>query len=120
MIQFKKTSPFAVEPRKSDPNNIGYDLCSIYDGFCSFSFNVETGLSILLPEGFFGLIVPKDTINATISNGIVRPNVDKEISFTLTNSKYNMGFDIYKYQPVAELVIQEFCEADFFEVKKFL
>lgn len=120
MIQFKKISPFAIEPKKSDTKNIGYDLYSLYDGFCSFSFNIETGLSICLPEGFFGLILPKDDVNATVSNGILRPNVDKQISFTLINNQYNRGFHIYKDQPVAELVIQEFFEAEFFEVKKFI
>jgi dUTP pyrophosphatase len=84
---------------------------------------VKTGVSIALPDGYVGLVHPRSGLAAkhgiTVLNtpGTIDAGYRGEIMVTLYNST-DEDFAISRLDRIAQLVIQEFCRADFIQVEK--
>lgn len=125
MIQYRKFHSDAVAPKRGSDSDVGYELCSLSNSsvWGTQRKEIRTGISIYLPEGFFGKIVVKEELaknfGINVIGGLVKSKCEDEIKFILVNQG-DKPFDIQSGQPLAELVIQEFFEAEFHQVTEFI
>ena len=87
-IRFKKLSPDAVEPTRAHVSDAGFDLTAIgveedrKRGIVTY----RTGIAVEIPEGFVGLLFPKNNVYRhqlflSDSVGVVGGENNKEIVF---------------------------------------
>ena len=110
-------------PSYAHPGDAGADLRSREAGVVPARSRATfaTGVSIALPAGYVGLVHPRSGLAAkhgiTVLNapGTVDAGYRGEISVTLFNSS-DIDFEIGIGDRIAQLVIQQFVEADFIQV----
>jgi dUTP pyrophosphatase len=62
IVKIKKLNEFSVLPAYSKPGDAGMDLtCTEVELDASGCYVYKTGLAIEIPEGFFGMLVPRSS-----------------------------------------------------------
>ena len=111
-IQIKLLTNEALVPKKQHELDIGYDLASV-ENLTLLSKQVtlvRTGLSISLPAGVAGFVLPrsglatKHQITLINSPGLIDPGYTGEILIPLINHS-DINYNISKQERVAQLVL---------------
>ena len=111
-IQIKLLTNEALVPKKQHELDIGYDLASV-ENITLISKQVtlvRTGLSISLPAGLAGFVLPrsglatKHQITLINSPGLIDPGYTGEILIPLINHS-DINYNISKQERVAQLVL---------------
>ena len=111
-IQIKLLTNEALVPKKQHELDIGYDLASV-ENVTLLSKQVtlvRTGLSISLPAGVAGFVLPrsglatKHQITLINSPGLIDPGYTGEILIPLINHS-DINYNISKQERVAQLVL---------------
>ena len=111
-IQIKLLTNEALVPKKQHELDIGYDLASV-ENVTLLSKQVtlvRTGLSISLPAGVAGFVLPrsglatKHQITLINSPGLIDPGYTGEILIPLINHS-DVNYNISKQERVAQLVL---------------
>ena len=111
-IQIKLLTNEALVPKKQHELDIGYDLASV-ENITLLSKQVtlvRTGLSISLPAGVAGFVLPrsglatKHQITLINSPGLIDPGYTGEILIPLINHS-DINYNISKQERVAQLVL---------------
>ena len=111
-IQIKLLTNEALVPKKQHELDIGYDLASV-ENITLISKQVtlvRTGLSISLPAGVAGFVLPrsglatKHKITLINSPGLIDPGYTGEILIPLINHS-DVNYNISKQERVAQLVL---------------
>lgn len=111
-IQIKLLTNEALVPKKQHELDIGYDLASV-ESTTLLSKQVtlvRTGLSISLPAGLAGFVLPrsglatKHQITLINSPGLIDPGYTGEILIPLINHS-DINYNISKQERVAQLVL---------------
>lgn len=111
-IQIKLLTNEALVPKKQHELDIGYDLASVENTtlLSKQVTLVRTGLSISLPAGVAGFVLPrsglatKHQITLINSPGLIDPGYTGEILIPLINHS-DVSYNISKQQRVAQLVL---------------
>lgn len=134
-IKIKKLSETAKIPTRAYEYDAGFDLYANEDVFVGrgFTRTVSTGLAIEIPEGFYGRIVGRSSINSNtglrVLEGIIDSGYRGEIKIMVDYVKKNTKFKKYEenvkhaYQvlegdKIAQLIIQPLPEFEVEEVDK--
>jgi dUTP pyrophosphatase len=111
-IQIKLLTNEALVPKKQHELDIGYDLASVENTtlLSKQVTLVRTGLSISLPPGVAGFVLPrsglatKHQITLINSPGLIDPGYTGEILIPLINHS-DINYKISKQERVAQLVL---------------
>lgn len=111
-IQIKLLTNEALVPKKQHELDIGYDLASVENTtlLSKQVTLVRTGLSISLPAGVAGFVLPrsglatKHQITLINSPGLIDPGYTGEILIPLINHS-DVNYNISKRERVAQLVL---------------
>ena len=111
-IQIKLLTNEALVPKKQHELDIGYDLASVENTtlLSKQVTLVRTGLSISLPAGVAGFVLPrsglatKHKITLINSPGLIDPGYTGEILIPLINHS-DINYNISKQERVAQLVL---------------
>jgi dUTP pyrophosphatase len=111
-IQIKLLTNEALAPKKQYELDIGYDLASVENTtlLSKQVTLVRTGLSISLPAGVAGFVLPrsglatKHQITLINSPGLIDPGYTGEILIPLINHS-DVNYNISKQERVAQLVL---------------
>jgi dUTP pyrophosphatase len=118
-ISFKKINSLAVAPKRSNPTDAGADLTSTenYKIPPLQRQIVSTGISIEIPEGYYGRIAPRSGLAAKqgidVLAGVVDSSYRGEIKVVLFNSDKNNTFDINVGDRVAQIIIEDHFNFEF-------
>jgi len=123
IIQFVKNSQYAQIPERKTIGSAGYDLFSVDDvkilplsRMC-----VSIGLSISLPHGFFGRILPRSSLSLKcidIGAGVIDEDYIGIIKVLVINNNPHNVFLIEKGMRIAQLVIERYYTPKFENVLK--
>lgn len=123
-IKIKKQNSNAAIPRYSKPGDAGLDLTAVEAHFTGLKqLTYDTGISIEIPEGYVGLVVPRSSIknySLSLSNslGIIDSGYRGTIKvvFNIRDLKehnyYNIG------ERIAQLIILPYPSIQFEEVQE--
>ena len=111
-IQIKLLTNEALVPKKQHELDIGYDLASVENTtlLSKQVTLVRTGLSISLPAGLAGFVLPRSGLatnhQITLINapGLIDPGYTGEILIPLINHS-DINYNISKQERVAQLVL---------------
>jgi dUTP pyrophosphatase len=111
-IQIKLLTNESLVPKKQHELDIGYDLASVENTtlLSKQVTLVRTGLSISLPAGVAGFVLPrsglatKHQITLINSPGLIDPGYTGEILIPLINHS-DVNYNISKQERVAQLVL---------------
>ena len=111
-IQIKLLTNEVLVPKKQHELDIGYDLASVENTtlLSKQVTLVRTGLSISLPAGLAGFVLPrsglatKHQITLINSPGLIDPGYTGEILIPLINHS-DVSYNISKQERVAQLVL---------------
>lgn len=125
-IKFTKTAPEAVVPSRGRKGDAGYDLSSIEEVVLRpFERRlIGTGISIELPTGYAGLVVPRsgNAINKGLSlvntPGLIDSNYRGELKAIAINLDPKEPIEIHKGDRIAQLIIIAVADATFEEVEQ--
>lgn len=97
----------AYKPMRAHDSDAGFDLFAIEDVALSpdKTFKVDTGVHVLIPEGYVGLVLPRSSYNCAgvaTPTGVIDAGYTGSISVFLV-SKYDLR--IFKGNRIAQLVI---------------
>lgn len=119
-IQIKLLTNEALVPKKQHELDIGYDLASVENTtlLSKQVTLVRTGLSISLPAGVAGFVLPrsglatKHQITLINSPGLIDPGYTGEILIPLINHS-DINYNISKQERIAQLVLVNSDNIDF-------
>jgi dUTP diphosphatase len=114
----------SVSPAYAHPGDAGADLCAAAAVTLGPGerFTMPTGVSIALPEGYAGFVVPRSGLamrhGLTIVNapGTVDAGYRGEIRVTLLNTDRSMPYDIAVGDRIAQLIVMPVTRARFIPV----
>jgi len=106
-IKFFKAHPEAILPTRKHPKDAGIDLYCIgnYTIKPGCSEIVRTGISVELPDGYFGLIKPKSKNNYLVGAGVVDQDYRGELLVKVVNYTIDRVLMITRGANVAQLVL---------------
>ena len=113
-----------LSPAYAHPGDAGADLCAAEAVTLGPGerFTMPTGVSIALPEGYAGFVVPRSGLamrhGLTIVNapGTVDSGYRGEIRVTLLNTDRSMPYDIAVGDRIAQLIVMPVTRARFIPV----
>ena len=119
-IRVKKLVPEAVLPKKAHASDAGFDLVATKVGFEDGCWVCHTGLAFEIPEGYMGLVFPRNSIvskDMSMANsvGVIDSNYRGEVTgrFRLAGMlefpRYQVG------ERFAQIVIVPYPEIEFIE-----
>ncbi|MCI0155779.1 dUTP diphosphatase [Leifsonia shinshuensis] len=111
-------------PAYAHPGDAGADLCAAEAVTLAPGerYTVATGVSIALPEGYLGFVVPRSGLamrhGITIVNapGTVDAGYRGEIKVTVLNTDRSMSYDIAVGDRIAQLIVMPVVQARFVPV----
>ncbi|CAN5913568.1 dUTP diphosphatase [soil metagenome] len=120
-VPFRRLSPEAVEPRRAHAGDAGYDLCSIesWDLGPGERKTVRTGLSVAIPPGYAGLVLPRSGlairhgVSLVNTPGLIDSGYRGEIQVPLINHDRDTTFEVEAGMRIAQLVFVRAAEAHF-------
>ncbi len=124
-VSFRKLSPAAREPVRAHAGDAGYDLCSAEEVSLKPGRRalVRTGISVAIPEGYAGLVLPrsglavKHGISLVNTPGLIDPGYRGEIQVPLINHDREAAFEVVPGMRIAQLVFVRAAAADFVEME---
>ncbi len=127
-VPFRRLVPEAGMPERAHPGDAGYDLRSVerVDLAPGARVLVRTGISIAIPEGYAGLVLPRSGlairhgISLVNTPGLIDSGYRGEIQVPLINHDREENFLIGEGTRIAQLVLVRaaaafFCEVEFLE-----
>lgn len=121
-IKFKKLHPNATMPKRGTDDSAGWDLTAISFESGDFGQMVtyDTGLSIEIPRGYMGLIVPRSSIYKTSqmltnSVGVIDSDYRGSIKFKFRCMEVQMSGLYQIGDRIGQLIIMPFPEVCFTE-----
>ncbi len=120
-IPIKLHHPSAQMPSYAHPGDAGLDLCSTGEfNLAPFERTlIPTGLSLAIPEGYAGLLLPRSGLainkgfSLVNSPGLIDSNYRGEIKLIAINLDPNDTVDIHVGDRVAQLLILKADEVNF-------
>jgi len=100
------TESDAQYPIRNNPTDAGIDLKSYFDYIIHEGETkiLRTGVAVLIPEGYMGLIMPKSRSDYLIGGGVVDAGYTGEIKVKIVNtSGHTLG--IAYSQEIAQLIV---------------
>ena len=97
----------AYKPTKAHPSDAGFDLYAREDVELGAdkTFKVDTGVHVLIPDGFVGLVLPRSSFNCmgvATPTGVIDAGYTGSISVVLSSKS---DLKIYAGNRIAQLVI---------------
>jgi dUTP pyrophosphatase len=125
MIQIHRLHPDAVIPTPQHPGDAGGDLVAIESCILAPGARelVATGLSIAIPVGFAGFVLPRSGLasrhGVTCANapGLIDAGYRGEIKVALVNLDPVQTYSVSPGDRIAQLVILATADAEFVEVE---
>jgi dUTP pyrophosphatase len=124
-VPFRRLRPEAQEPTRAHAGDAGYDLRSIEEVSLPPGGRalVRTGISLAIPEGYAGLVLPRSGL--AMSHGVAPVNtpglIDSgyrgEIMVPLINHDRQATFRVRRGMRIAQLVLTRAGDAAFAEVE---
>lgn len=118
---FKKTHPEAKIPYRATPFSAGADLFAVSKEWDNDNqvLSFDTGISVSIPTGHFGMIVPRSSIyktGLTLCNscGIIDSDYTGSIKVKFYASRPKKNYEIG--DRIAQLIIVPYSHVDFIEV----
>ena len=124
-VPFKRLRPEAWVPARAHAGDAGYDLCSVdeLDLPPGSRALIRTGISLAIPEGFAGLVLPRSGLAmrhgvAPVNTpGLIDSGYRGEIMVPLMNHDREATFRVEKDMRIAQLVLLRAEEVSFSEVE---
>ena len=124
-VPFRRLRAEALEPTRAHAGDAGYDLRSVEDVSLPPGGRalVRTGISLAIPEGYAGLVLPRSGL--AVRHGVAPVNtpglIDSgyrgEIMVPLINHDREQTFRVERGMRIAQLVLVRAEEAAFAEVE---
>jgi dUTP pyrophosphatase len=123
-IPFKKLRPRAAAPSKAHAGDAGYDLRAVERATLPPGGRalVKTGISIAIPDGWAGLVLPrsglsvKHGISLVNAPGLIDSGYRGEIMVPLINHDRHEPFTVEVGMRIAQIVFVRVGDANFSEV----
>ncbi len=123
-IPFRRLAPDAREPSRAHAGDAGYDLRSIEQLVLQPGDRavVGTGISVAIPEGFAGLVLPrsglavKHGVSLVNTPGLIDSGYRGEIRIPLINHDLHESFEVEVGMRISQLVFVRAAGALFAEV----
>lgn len=124
-VAFRRLSPEARVPERAHAGDAGYDLRAVEGAELQPGgrASVRTGISIAIPEGYAGLVLPrsglavKHGISLVNTPGLIDSGYRGEILVPLINHDREESFEVVPGMRIAQLVLVRAAGADFEEVE---
>lgn len=121
MIFVKKNHELAIVPKRNNTTDAGADLYSVEQITIPPQSRalVSTGISIEIPEGFYGRIAPRSGLAAKhgidILAGVCDSSYRGEIKVVIINTDKDKEFEITYGDKIAQLIIEQHFNFNFIE-----
>jgi len=124
-VPFRRLVPGAAVPERAHAGDAGYDLRSVEEAELAPGGRalVRTGISVAIPEGFAGLVLPRSGlamrhgISLVNTPGLIDSGYRGEIQVPLINHDRRKTFLVEKGTRIAQLVLVRAAAALFSEVE---
>src|SRR5919112_5483352 len=124
-IPFCRLAPSAVMPERAHAGDAGYDLRSVEEVDLAPGSRalVRTGISVAIPEGYAGLVLPRSGlavrhgISLVNTPGLIDSGYRGEILVSLINHDREEAFLVERGARIAQLVLVRAATALFSEVE---
>ncbi len=105
-LRFSKLRDDAIIPTRKHPQDAGFDLYTVEEKTLkSHGFGIfATGISLDLPAGFVGLVLPKSRNDFLLGGGVVDAGYQGEILIKIFNVT-EAALEIRAGQAIAQLLI---------------
>lgn len=120
-MRIKKNNELAMIPFRANPTDAGADLCSV-EAVVINSLErkmVSTGLTIEIPEGYYGRIAPRSGLAAKFGIDTLAGVIDSGYRGEIKVILYNTGRDLFEIKigdRIAQLIIEKHYNFSFEEV----
>lgn len=117
-VAIKLLTSDAIFPERKTLGSAGYDLFANKD-FILLPFHrewISTGISISLPQGLFGRILPRSSVSSLYVDtcaGVIDEDYRGEIKVLLSNSHPKDSYEIKKGMRICQLVIEKYYQIKF-------
>jgi dUTP pyrophosphatase len=121
MINTKKLHELAILPKRNNSTDAGADLYAVEQVVIPPQSRaiVSTGISVEIPEGFYGRIAPRSGLAAKhgidVLAGVCDSSYRGEIKVVLINTDKEKEFEITYGDKIAQLIIEQHFNFDFSE-----
>lgn len=121
MIKVKKLHELAIIPKRNTSTDAGADLYSVQNITIPPQSRaiVSTGVSIEIPEGFYGRIAPRSGLavkhGIDILAGVCDSSYRGEIKVVIINTDKENDFDITYGDKIAQIIIEQHFNFNFIE-----
>lgn len=120
-ISVKKLDPRAKLPFRANPFDAGADLCALEGGALVHGQRmlVSTGLSLAIPNGYFGRIAPRSGLAVKKGVDILAGTLDSLYRGEVKICVINLGVEPFVWEAgerIAQLIIEKCEAAKFLEV----
>ncbi len=124
-VPFRRLVPDAGIPERAHPGDAGYDLRSVEEAELrpGRRILVRTGISVAIPEGYAGLVLPRSGlavrhgISLVNTPGLIDSGYRGEIQVPLINHDRRETFLVEEGARIAQLVLVQVAAALFSEVE---
>lgn len=124
-VTFRRLVPDAGIPERAHPGDAGYDLRSVEEAELrpGGRILVRTGISVAIPEGYAGLVLPRSGlavrhgISLVNTPGLIDSGYRGEIQVPLINHDRRETFLVEEGARIAQLVLVQVAAALFSEVE---
>ena len=124
-VPIVRLDPELALPQYAHPGDAGLDLCARLDAFVPSAGGrviVPTGISIAIPLGFAGFVLPrsglalKHGVTVVNSPGLIDSAYRGEIRVVLLNTDATADYQVHRGDRIAQLVLQRVEEVSWQEV----
>jgi dUTP pyrophosphatase len=110
-LKFLRLHPAAKLPTRGSAHAAGLDLCSIEEVTLAAGARaaVRTGLSVAIPEGFYGRIAPRSGLAVNYGLDVLAGVIDSDYRGEIVCALVNHGRETFKIeagQRIAQLIVE--------------
>ncbi|HYO99906.1 MAG TPA: dUTP diphosphatase [Pyrinomonadaceae bacterium] len=110
-LKFLRLHPAAKLPARASARAAGLDLCSVEDVTLAAGARaaVRTGLSVAIPEGFYGRIAPRSGLAVNYGLDVLAGVIDSDYRGEILCALVNHGHETFALeagQRIAQLIIE--------------
>ncbi|CAA9436391.1 MAG: Deoxyuridine 5'-triphosphate nucleotidohydrolase [uncultured Rubrobacteraceae bacterium] len=124
-VPFRRLRPEAKVPKRAYIGDAGYDLSAAESAVLTPGGRavVRTGLSIAVPDGYAGLVLPRSGlavrhgVSLVNTPGLIDPGYRGELMVPLINHDREETFEVVTGMRIAQLVLVRAAEARFVSVE---
>lgn len=113
MIKVKKLHELAIVPKRNNPTDAGADLYAVEQITIPPQCRavVSTGISIEIPEGFYGRIAPRSGLavknGVDVLAGVCDSSYRGEVKVVIINTDKDHPFEITYGDKIAQLIVEQ-------------